>query len=168
MKSLRCIQSAPPLKSVFFVAYPGARTPLWCLNAGAKNETLRSFTQETEEADDLTSCLSFGRNTSSSQSSKCNFAKGVSREGSGAALETLTSDGIFRVQQSGLAQRLNHLWRDFFFFLHSQLFQVNQRRKKRKQQQQQSNVITLSFQHRKRLQKQKKQESIFISPSNWQ
>lgn len=53
----------------------------WCENEA----TPRSVTQETEKADNLTSCLSFGRNTSSLEAASAR-TKDVSREGSGAAL----------------------------------------------------------------------------------
>lgn len=162
------------MRVIFFFLLPAPTHELsfGASECGANDETLRSFTQETEEADDLTSCLSFLEEAlpPRQRSSKCSFAVDVSREGGGCGAQERERERDERAKKNKQKKRTRSD-SSLEGFLHSQLFQVNQKKRKggRKKKNPNNKAMWLvRVSDAGRLQKQAKPQSIFTSPTNWQ
>lgn len=161
------------IRFVFFFLLPAPTHELSfrASECGANDETLRSFTQETEEADDLTSCLSFLEEAlpPRQRSSKCSFAVDVSREGGGCGAQERERDERAKKTNKKNARRLDqtHLWRDSYIHNYFKSIKKTKGGKKKKNPNNKA-MWLVRVSDTGRLQKQAKPQSIFTSPTNWQ
>lgn len=119
------------VRFIFFFPLPAPTHELsfGASECGANDETLRSFTQETEEADDLTSCLSFLEEALPPVD--------VSREGGGCGAQEREREGRAgkkKKQQKKNAHQLDqtHLWRDFYIHNYFKSIKKNERGEEKK------------------------------------
>lgn len=162
------------IRFIFFFLLPATHElSFGASECGANDETLRSFTQETEEADDLTSCLSFLEEAlpPRQRSSKCSFAVDVSCEGGGCGAEERErgASGQKKTNKKN-ARRLDqtHLWRDFYIHNYFMSIKKTKGGKKKKKNPNNKAMWLVRVSDAGRLQKQAKPQSSFTSPTNWQ